>query len=133
MFEYDEIVYPYDTDIFRWTVMKLGPLYVPSKGSNILVDSISIKLYKNLIEYETRKSVIVRNKTVYLGDSTIQNYTFRQDYYFMTGDNVQDSQDSRYWGLLPDDLIIGKAVLILNSNDRNTGKYRWDRFLKVLK
>jgi signal peptidase I len=128
-----EYVFPHDTVHFRWTIRDFGPLFVPSKGSDIQTDSISVQLYKNLIEYETGKTVSVGNGIVFLGDSAIRNYTFRQDYYFMAGDNVQDSRDSRYWGLLPDDLILGKAVLIFNSKDPHTGKRRRDRFLKIIK
>ena len=125
--------FPKDTTHFRWTIKNFGPLYVPAKGDIIKIDSVSVILYKNLIEYETEKTISVKNGDIYLGDSIIHSHTFRQDYYFMSGDWIPESIDSRQWGLLPDDLIIGKAAIIWKSQDMNTNKYRWDRFLKMVK
>lgn len=126
-------VFPQDSMHFRWKIKDFGPLYVPKKGDGIRIDSLSVILYKNLIEYETGNNISVENKVISLGDSVIQNYRFHQNYYFMAGDLVHDSQDSRYWGLLPEDLIIGKATRIWKSTDIHTGKYRWERFFKRIK
>ena len=90
-------------------------------------------LYKNLIEYETDQQLTVRDGAVYLDDETIGNYTFQLNYYFMAGDYIFDSRDSRYWGLLPEDCIIGKALFVWRSTDVWTGKIRWNRFFKVIK
>ena len=125
--------FPKDTVHYNWTIKNFGPLYIPAKGDNVKIDSMSVLLYKNLIEYETGKVLSVKDGSVYLGNSIIQSYTFLQDYYFMVGDWIMDSVDSRYWGLLPDDLIVGKATIIWKSIDSNTGKYRWNRFLKKIK
>jgi signal peptidase I len=126
-------VFPKDTVHFPWTVKDFGPLYVPAKGDNIPIDTLSIRLYKNLIEYETKKNISIRDGTVCLGDTALPNYTFRQGYYFVAGEWIFDSIDSRYWGLLPDDLIVGKATLVWKSSDMRTGKFRWNRFLKPVK
>ena len=131
----DDLFYtfPKDTAHFRWTIKNFGPLYVPAKGDNIKIDSMSVILYKNLIEYETEQTISVKNGSVYLGGSIIDSHIFRQDYYFMSGDWIPESIDSRHWGLLPDDLIIGKAAIIWKSQEMNTKKYRWNRFLKAVK
>lgn len=126
-------IFPKDTTTFHWTIKNFGPLYVPGKGDNIKINSANVLLYKNIIEYETEKNISIKNDLVYFGDSVINEYTFQQDYYFMVGDLVHDSQDSRYWGLLPDDLVVGKATIVWKSQDIKTGKYRWDRFLKLVK
>ena len=126
-------VFPHDTVHYQWTIKDFGPVYVPAKGDNIQIDSMSVILYKHIIEYEADKVISVKNGTVYLGESIIQSYTFRQNYYFIAGDYVLDSVDSRYWGLLPDDLVIGKATIIWKSEDMHTKKYRWNRFLKKIK
>ena len=126
-------IFPKDTLNFRWTIKDFGPLYIPTKGDNLRIDSVSIGLYKNLIEYETDKSVCVKNGIVYLNDSIICDYTFLQNYYFVVGDYFFNSEDSRYWGLLPDDLVIGKAVVIWKSQDVSSGIYRWSRFFKIIK
>ena len=125
--------FPKDTVHYPWTIKNFGPLYVPAKDDNIQIDSLSVILYKNLIEYETDQNISVVNGLVYLGDSAIYDYTFQQDYYFMAGDLIFDSVDSRYWGLLPDDLVIGKATIIWKSQDMITKKYRWNRFFKTVK
>lgn len=126
-------VFPKDTTHFRWTIKHFGPLYIPGKDDNIRIDSMNILLYKNIIEYETKKYISIEKGEVYLDNITLDNYTFQQDYYFMAGDLVRDSQDSRYWGLLPDDLVIGKATIVWKSQNSKTGKYNWDRFFKIIK
>jgi signal peptidase I len=126
-------VFPKDTAYFHWTIKDFGPLYIPAKGDILSIDSINITLYKKLIEYETGESISTDNGLVYLGGNTLENYTFRQNYYFMAGDWIFDSIDSRYWGLLPDDLIIGKATIVWKSVDIYSGKHKWDRLLKIIK
>lgn len=125
--------FPYDTIRYQWNIKDFGPLYVPASGAAIAIDTLNIRLYQRLIEYETDKRPAVRNGQVYIGDEVMEEYTFRLNYYFMAGDNVPDSQDSRYWGLLPEDCIIGKAVIVVKSADPVTGKFRWERFLKIIK
>jgi signal peptidase I len=124
--------FPFDT-AYRWNVLHFGPLYVPRRGDSIAVDGRSAKLYGKLIAYERGKEVQVRGDTVYLGGEALRSYTFQNNYYFMAGDYVFDSQDSRYWGLLPEDHIVGKAFVIWKSKDPSTGKWRWERFFtKIL-
>ena len=125
--------FPFDSVHYQWNIKNFGPLYVPKEGTTIAIDTMNVRLYKNLIEYETNKNLSVRNGIVYIGDAIINNYTFQMNYYFMAGDNIFDSQDSRYWGLLPEDCIIGKAAIVLKSVDQQTGKFRWKRFFKTIK
>ncbi|MDR1582343.1 MAG: signal peptidase I [Prevotellaceae bacterium] len=123
--------FPHD-DAYRWNVKSFGPLYVPRQGDTIVIDSKNIALYRNLIRYETDKEINLYNDTVYLGRKHLQSYIFQQNYYFMAGDLTFDSRDSRYWGLLPEDHIVGKAAIIWKSEDKQTGKRRWERFLKKI-
>ena len=122
--------FPYDTIHYQWNIKDFGPLFVPASGAILTLDTLNYKFYKNLIEYETDKSLSIRNGLVCLGDEFISNYTFKLNYYFMAGDFIYDSRDSRYWGLLPEDCIIGKAILVWRSTDPNNGKVRWNRTLK---
>ncbi len=124
--------FPYDEE-YNWNVKYFGPLYVPRKGDALLIDTRNIKLYRNLIRYETNRELFVKGDTVYLDSEILQSYTFSKNYYFMSGDLVFDSRDSRYWGLLPEDHIVGKAVIIWKSENMGNGKFRWDRFLKTIK
>lgn len=124
--------FPYDPH-YNWNIKNFGPIYVPGKGDTMPIDTLNVILYRNLIAYEMQKSVSIKNGLVKIGDSIIDKYTFNKNYYFMTGDFVFDSKDSRYWGLLPEDHITGKVSFVWNTKDMHTGKTRWDRFLKKIK
>jgi signal peptidase I len=124
--------FPFDT-AFGWNVLRFGPLYVPHRGDCISINERNIKLYRRHIVYETGKEISARLDTVYLGDDVLRSYTFQKNYYFMAGDYVFDSQDSRYWGLLPEDHIVGKAFVVWKSKDPNTGWWRWKRFFTKIR
>ena len=124
--------FPFDTVTYQWNIKDFGPLYIPEAGSTITIDTLNIKLYQKLIEYETDKRLFVRDGFVYIGNDIIKEYKFQLNYYFMAGDNIFNSQDSRYWGLMPEDCIIGKATIVAKSVDPLTGKFRWMRFFKII-
>ena len=119
----------YDS-VHQWTIKNFGPLYIPKANAKIRIGWENIELYRKIIVYETGKPIDVKRNMVLLGGKPISAYVFKQNYYFMAGDWVMDSQDSRYWGLLPEDHIIGKVAFIWKSKDENTGNYRWKRFFK---
>lgn len=115
-----------------WTIQEMGPLLVPYEGLLIKMDSTNYSLYANLIEWEQKKEVSMTKRGVTIGDSLIVNYTFLKDYCFVGGDNVIDSNDSRYWGLLPEDFVVGVTNLIWGSKDPSTGKWRNERIMKTI-
>jgi signal peptidase I len=123
--------FPHD-DRYGWNIKNFGPLYLPRKDDTMPLDTMNIALYKNLIVYETGQDISIVQGHVLLNDSLITAYTFRKNYYFMAGDHAPDSRDSRYWGLLPEDHIVGKVALIRQSKDKKTGKRRWERFLRTI-
>lgn len=123
--------YPYNS-VFTWDIVNFGPVYIPAKGDNLKMDPMHVILYKNIIEWEQQKKLFVRGDTVLLNDSVIQTYCFIENYYFVAGDKVMNSQDSRYWGLLPEPFIVGKAVRIWKSVDNNTDRIRWNRIFKKI-
>ena len=125
--------FTFNTEYYQWNIKDFGPLYIPASGATLKLDTLNYFLYKTPIEYETDKTLSVRDGLVYLDDEIINDYTFKMNYYFMAGDFIFDSRDSRYWGLLPEDCIIGKAVIIVRSKDLNSGKIRWNRFFKKIK
>ena len=124
-------VFPQD-HLVKWSLLEFGPFYVPSEGDEIVMDQKHCSLYRHLMEWEQKKKISLKGDSIWLGDSLIQSYRFEENYYFVTGDRVTSSRDSRYWGLLPESYIVGVATLIWKSVDKETGKVRWDRMMKAI-
>ena len=124
--------FPYDT-AHHWNIKHFGPLYIPGKGDCIELNQQNIALYEPLIQYETEKRITIKEGQIFLDGEPLSAYTFTQNYYFMAGDYVSASHDSRYWGLLPEDFVVGRATLIWQSENPETGRYRWNRFFKEMK
>ena len=123
--------YPYN-DIVDWNIVNFGPVYLPVKGDVIEMFPKHVALYRNAIEWEQKKKLFLRGDTILLNDSVIRTYRFKENYYFVAGDKVMNSQDSRYWGLLPEPFIVGKVVRIWKSVDSETDKIRWNRIFKKI-
>lgn len=123
--------FPYDS-IINWNIKDFGPLYIPSSGDYITMNRKHYFLYRKLIEWELQKSLTYQEGKVYVEGHEIPTYQFKKNYYFMAGDKGEDSQDSRYWGLLPEEYIVGKAWMIWKSVDPYTGKWRKNRLLKKI-
>ncbi len=121
-------VYPYDT-IHKWTRDKFGPVQIPAKGVPITLTAENISIYERAIRVYENNKVDVRNGKIYINDKEANQYSFKMNYYWMMGDNRQDSQDSRYWGFVPEDHIVGEAWLIWMSWD--TG-IRWKRMFNTI-
>jgi signal peptidase I len=114
---------------FAWNEDNLGALVIPAKGMSMPMTTQNVILYAHLIRqyeiYEGRRKVEIKANRLYINGKEIKKYTFQQDYYFMIGDNFHNSMDSRYWGFVPQDHIIGKAVFIwLSLGDSGI---RWNR------
>ena len=123
--------YPWD-EYVGWTVQEFGPLAVPAKGQKVRMDSTAVKLYRNLIGWEQKRPLNRKGNQVLLGDSVITEYRFLENYYFVGGDNMENSEDSRYWGLLPEAYIVGVATRIWKSVDPITDEIRWNRVFKKI-
>lgn len=107
-------------------------IYVPKNGDEIFLNERNCRLYKKCIEYETGGYLSFENDAAFLNGGAIENYKFRQNYYYMAGDNVAASYDSRYWGLVPEDFLFGKAIFIWYSEDKDSGKIRWERLFQMV-
>jgi len=130
-YEYD--LFPHDTTL-NWSLDNYGPLYVPAKEQSISLTKKNICWYKDILLYENQDSEL-KDSTFLIKGHQISNYTFLHNYYFMLGDNFYNSQDSRYWGFVPDDNLIGKAVQVLISLDpleKGINKIRWKRLFKFI-
>ncbi len=105
---------PYDT-AFNWRIDSMGPLVIPAKGMRVKMDRHNFGLYRKYIEYETMGIVEWKNGNVLIDGKKRSVYTFQENYFFAAGDFVSDSQDSRYWGLVPEKHIVGVACFIWKS------------------
>lgn len=123
---------PFDKEHYGWTIKNMGPLYVPKKGGSVELDTINFQLYRQIIEYETGRKFAVKDHRLLLGETPVTHYTFGNNYYFTCGDNALNSGDSRYWGFVPEEFIVGVATRITYSRDRYSNRLRRDRILKPI-
>lgn len=125
-----------DSKLFPWNGDFYGPLVIPKEGMTITIDEKTLATYGNTItEYDHNEKVKIENGKLFIEGKEVSQYTFKQNYYFMMGDNRHNSLDSRYWGFVPEDHIVGKAFFIWLSIDRNAdflNKIRWNRFFKLI-
>ena len=129
------MLFPYK-ESFRWTRDNYGPIWIPEAGVTVKLTSENLPLYERIIRvYEHNDLKIGADGKILINGVQTDEYTFKQDYYFMMGDNRHNSLDSRYWGFVPEDHIVGRPALIWLSTDRNKSfpaNIRWRRFLKFV-
>ena len=123
-------VYPKTQD-FGWTIDNYGPLVIPYKGRAIKLNHRNFLLYGRTISRLEQINLEEKNNLYYLNEKQVTRYVFRKNYYFMLGDNRPNSNDSRYWGFVPEENIVGKASLVLFSNGQNG--FNFKRILKTIR
>jgi signal peptidase I len=132
-------LFPFD-DKFKWNIDYYGSLKIPAEGVTVKLTADNIAIYERIISvYENEgKDVVIDGAKVTINGDVITEYTFQQDYYFMMGDNRHNSADSRLWGLVPYDHIVGKGWLVWFSMDLDPAKgnllerIRWNRILSII-
>ncbi|AWV97313.1 signal peptidase I [Arcticibacterium luteifluviistationis] len=130
--------FPYRADLMNWNRDNFGPVTIPKKGMTVdLSVEKNFALYKGVITtFDHNDNAEVKDGKIYIDGASISEYTFKQDYYFMMGDNRYESDDSRFWGFVPADHIVGKAVFIWMSIDAEgtfLNKIRWKRLFSLIK
>jgi signal peptidase I len=125
-------VFPHDTVEAhkKWTRENFGPVWIPKKGSSLKLTNENYTIYERAIRFYEGNDFYRKDGGFFLNGKEITEYTFKMDYYWMMGDNRQDSQDSRFWGFVPEDRVVGKAWLIWFSWDKGP---RWKRLFRFVK
>ena len=127
-------IFPF-AENYRWTRDNFGPLWIPQKDAEVELTVANLPLYERIITAYEGNSLQVKDGAIYINGEETQSYTFKQDYYFMMGDNMHNSLDSRYWGFVPEDHIVGKPALIwlsIDGNKKFPNNIRWRRFFKFV-
>lgn len=124
-------VFPQDTMHFKWNQDNFGPLSIPKKGAKVSLTPENIALYKTLITQYEGHTLDTRSFPFLIDGKAAQEYTFAMDYYWLMGDNRHNSLDSRFWGFVPEDHVVGKAWFIWMSYDKHG--IRWSRLLRSVK
>lgn len=127
-----ETCFPHDTAHYQWTKDNFGPLTIPKKGASVQLNMSNIALYSRLIRTYEKHDLQIKDSLIYIDGKPASNYTFGMDYYWMMGDNRHNSLDSRFWGFVPENHIVGKAWFIWMSFKKNGG-IRWNRLFRSVK
>jgi len=132
---WDWSIFPHDST-FKWNNDNFGPLVIPKKGMTIELTKKNLILYRRVIDVYDNNEYEEKDDKVYINGAQVDNYTFKQNYYWMMGDNRHNSADSRAWGFVPEDHVVGKPFLVfysLNEEKSFPGNIRWDRVFKVVR
>jgi signal peptidase I len=125
-------IFPHSPN-YPWNLDHYGPLWIPERGATVDLTLDNLPLYERIIDVYEMNDLEVRDSRIYINDEEASEYTFKMNYYFMMGDNRHSSSDSRYWGFVPENHIVGQPVFIwlsLNKNKQFLNKIRWNRMFK---
>jgi signal peptidase I len=130
--EYTPYIFPYSAS-FGWNEDNYGPIWIPVRGATVKIDTSNLCIYERIIDVYENNDLRVEGSKIYINNVPAESYTFKMNYYWMMGDNRNRSADSRYWGFVPEDHIIGKPKYIWLSTDKELSglrKIRFGRFFK---
>lgn len=133
--EWEPNIFPYHRN-YPWNVDQFGPLYIPEAGATVALNMVTLPLYSRIIEVYEGNELIVKDSVIMINGKVADKYTFKQNYYWLMGDNRHNSADSRYWGFVPEDHVVGKAVFVWLSLDKDRGltegKIRWNKLFRFV-
>ena len=109
---FDVTCFPFSLN-YGWNKDNYGKLYIPKKNDTLILDSLTIDLYKTLIETYEKNKLFIANDSIFINNTFVKSYVVKQNYYFVMGDNRDNANDSRIWGLLPQSYIVGKVIGVI--------------------
>ncbi len=133
--EYAEYIFPHNP-VYPWNEDNFGPLTIPAKGVTVQLTPETLPLYERIIDAYEDNDLKVTKDQILINGIPVNEYTFKMDYYWLMGDNRHNSADSRFWGFVPEDHIVGKPTIIWLSLDKDKkflSKIRWNRFFKTIR
>ena len=132
---WDKNIFPF-SDKYQWNVDNFGPIEIPKKGQTVKLTMDNLPMYQRIIDLYEANDLKVKDSIIYINGAKADSYTFKMNYYWMMGDNRHNSADSRYWGFVPEDHVVGKAVFIWLSMDKDQpfyNKVRWSRLFSFVR
>ena len=130
--EYEPHIFPHNEG-YRWNQDNFGPLWIPKKGVTVSIDTSNICLYERIIDVYEDNDLKIDGGAIYINGEVAVSYTFKMDYYWMMGDNRHNSADSRYWGFVPEDHVVGTPKFIWLSLDKEAKGLRKIRLNRMFK
>ena len=130
----DPSVFPHNAS-FNWNNDFFGPIYIPKKNSVIEITKENLPIFERIIKVYENNELYTKDNNIYINGVKTNQYKFKQDYYWLMGDNRSNSQDSRSWGFVPFDHVVGKPVfkwLSIDYNGKGFNKIRWDRMFTTV-
>lgn len=132
---YRRDIEPHDTSLAKWSMQNFGPIHIPKEGETVELTPLNFGMYERCIDVYENNDVVKKDGKIFINGQPATSYTFKQDYFWMMGDNRHGSADSRFWGFVPNDHIVGKPVLVWLSMDPD-GRFpmniRWNRLISLV-
>lgn len=130
-----KVIFPFNPN-YQWTEDNFGPLWIPKKGETVEINLKNLPIYERAISTYEHNKLEVKDSSIFINGKLATSYTFQMNYYFMMGDNRHNSADSRFWGYVPEDHVVGKGSFIwlsLNKDKSFPSNIRWKRMFSVIK
>ncbi|MCD6346810.1 MAG: S26 family signal peptidase, partial [Bacteroidales bacterium] len=131
---WDGATFPF-SDNYQWNRDNYGPIWIPEKGMTVSLTIANLPLYERVIDVYENNDLKVDGDQIFINNELANSYTFKMNYYWMMGDNRHNSADSRFWGYVPEDHIVGKPLFVylsLNKDKKFPGNIRWNRIFKKI-